>query len=80
MSLENRCAHLSEGVSEGGPGSGPSGTLARGAQHKGGDAKRQKRDVWKDSKWSDRPHAAKNGQGKVRHFISRQSAVKWATK
>jgi len=78
--FEDRVSTATEGVVEGGPGSGPSGRLPRGEQHKGGDAKRQKRDVWKDSKWGDRPWAAKNGQGKVSHFISRQSAARWATK
>ena len=80
--FEDRVSVATEGVAEGGPGSGPhrTGSLARGSRHKGGDTARMKGDVWVDSKWGDRKFAAKNSQGKVLHFGSRPSATRFATK
>lgn len=80
--FEDRVSVATEGVAEGGPGSGPhrTGSLARGSRHKGGDTARMKGDVWTDSKWGDRKYAAKNKQGKILHFGSRPSATRWATK
>ena len=80
--FEDRVSVATEGVIEGGPGSGPhrTGSLARGSRHKGGDTARMKGDVWVDSKWGDRKYAAKNNQGKVLHFGSRPSAARFATK
>ena len=80
--FEDRVSVATEGVIEGGPGSGPhrTGSLARGSRNKGGDNARMKGDVWVDRKWGDRKYAAKNNQGKVLHFGSRPSAARFATK
>ena len=48
-------------------------------KRKTSDAQRQKGDVWKDSKWGDRPWAAKHHRtGKITHWLTRPAAVKAA--